>query len=402
MRGDIPAAAKLLERATRLLREDGGPSPETLIELGSVLAETGDLADADAAFEEALEASSDREDARLASRASLERSFVRGQVDSNYTWHQLREDAEAAVRVFDDLGDDLGVAIALTRVAEAHWALCQVAECEKVLEQALVHAVRAGDKREIVEIYQLLTRAVVVGPRPASEAIRRCREILAQAGDQPRLEASIEFMLAVLEAMRGHADDARAHYRHSQQLLADLGLKMLLASAQMCSGFVELILRQPEAAERELRSGYATLENIGERSQLSTMAALLARALVSQARYDEAERYSAVSEEAASEDDLASQVMWRAARARTCARRNEIDRAERLAREAVALARSSDFVDLHADVLMDFAYVVRAARPAEAAAAVGEALSLYEAKGNIVSAAEARAIRSEWQTASPA
>jgi glycine cleavage system regulatory protein len=51
---------------------------------------------------------------------------------------------------------------------------------------------------------------------------------------------------------------------------------------------------------------------------------------------------------------------------------------------------------------MDFAYVVLAARPAEAAAAVGEALSLYEAKGNIVSAADARAVRSEWQAASPA
>jgi predicted ATPase/class 3 adenylate cyclase len=400
MRSDIPAATKLLTRAVRLLREDAGAPPETLIELGSVLVESGDLARADVVFAEATEAASDRGDARLASRAVLERSFVRVQVDSTFDSHSLREVAEAAITVFQEAGDDLGTAIALTRVAEALWGQCRVAASERVLEQALVHAVRAGDEREVVEILQLVSRAVVVGPRPVGEAIRRCRDILKQAGDQPRLEASTEFMLAVLEAMRGQAEEARALYRHSQEMLADLGLTMLLASSQMCSGLAELVMRHPEAAERELRAGYATLERIGERAQLSTMAALLARALIAQGQYEEAEHFSVVSEEAASDDDVASQVLWRGARARTHAGRDQLGHAERLAREAVALARPSDFLDLHADVLMDLAHVLRLARPAEADAVVGEALALYEAKGNTTSAAEARAVRRAWHTAS--
>ena len=52
---DVPAAVKLLSRGTSLLREDSGPSPETLIELGSVLVDAADLAQGDAAFAEAMQ-----------------------------------------------------------------------------------------------------------------------------------------------------------------------------------------------------------------------------------------------------------------------------------------------------------------------------------------------------------
>ena len=402
MRGDVPAAAKLLTRAGSLLREDGGPSPAMLIELGSVLVETGDLAGADAVFAEATEVASGGGDARLASWATLEQSFVRVLVDPAYDSHHLREVAEAAIPVFEEVGDDLGVATALTRVAEAEWDRCHFAAMEEVLEKALVHAARAGDQREIGEILELLGRAVVLGPRPVSEAIRRCRAILEQAGDQPRLEGSTESMLAVLEAMRGRAAVARALSGHSQQVVADLGLTILLAGAHMCGGMAELVSGEPEGAEREFRRGYAILERIGERAQLSTMAAFLARALILQERYDDVERLTAVSQKAASEDDLASQVLWRGARARSYARRGELEPAERLAREAVGIARASDFPNMQADILCDLAHVVRLSRPAEAEAVAAEAVSLYEAKGNIVSAADARGLRRECQTASPA
>jgi class 3 adenylate cyclase/tetratricopeptide (TPR) repeat protein len=399
MRGDVPAAVKLLERAASLLHEAGAASPETLIELGAALVELGDLARASAIFDQATDLASSRGDARLASRATLERAFIRVLVDRTYDSNRLREVAEAAIPVFESAGDDLGIATALRRVAEAHWDRCHVADMEEVLDQALVYAGRARAQRETVEILELFSRAVVVGPRPVGEAIRRCRRILERARDQPRLEAWTQSMLAVLEAMRCHADEARGLYRHSQQVLADLGMKMLLASAQMFSGMAELIMQEPQAAEREFRQGYVALQEIGEQAQLSTMAAYLARALVCQERYEDVQRLTVVSEEAASEDDLASQVLWRGARARFYTWRREREPAERLAREAVALARSSDFVSIRADVLMDLAHILRLARPAEADTVVAEALSVYEAKGNTASAAEARAVRKAWQAA---
>jgi hypothetical protein len=60
-------------------------------------------------------------------------------------------------------------------------------------------------------------------------------------------------------------------------------------------------------------------------------------------------------------------------------------------REAVAFAAASDFLDTHGDALMDLAEVLRlAAQPDSAAAEVAKAVTLYERKGNVVSAARAR------------
>jgi tetratricopeptide (TPR) repeat protein len=348
-----------------------------------------------------MRVAADRGDDLAATRAALERTYVLWQIDPSYDSSRLLEDAGAAIRLFEEVGDHLGVATALTRVAGAHWKRCQFADTEQVLEEALVYATRAGDQREVREVLELLCRAVVLGPRPVGEGINRCNEILDQARGHPRLEAWTKSMVAVLEAMRGRVEEARALYRDGERGLADLGLSLLLAGARTYSGLAELIMRAPQAAERELRSGVTALDQIGERAVLSTMAALLARALIAQGRSEEAERFTIVSEQAAAEDDLASQVLWRGARARVLADRGEFERAESLAREAVSLARFSDFVNTRADVLMDLAHVLHSAR-ADAAAVVAEALSLYEAKGNVVSAGEVREVQARWREPSPA
>jgi alkanesulfonate monooxygenase SsuD/methylene tetrahydromethanopterin reductase-like flavin-dependent oxidoreductase (luciferase family) len=68
-----------------------------------------------------------------------------------------------------------------------------------------------------------------------------------------------------------------------------------------------------------------------------------------------------------------------------------VDEAEALAREAVELARSTDFLNAQGDTLVDLAEILSlAGRPAEAAAALDEAVALYERKGNVVSASRAR------------
>ena len=70
-------------------------------------------------------------------------------------------------------------------------------------------------------------------------------------------------------------------------------------------------------------------------------------------------------------------------------------RPRRLAREGVALAADSEFVVLHADVLLDLAEVLRlAGRPEEADATTAEAIGGDQRKGNV--AAVARARRAIW------
>src|SRR5215218_888609 len=129
---------------------------------------------------------------------------------------------------------------------------------------------------------------------------------------------------------------------------------------------------------------------MGEQDRLSTTAAYLARALVAQERFEEADLVARVSEASASEDDLASQVIVRGTRARILARSDDTGSAEGLARGAVELSRSTDLLDIQGDALVDLADVLTViGRPQDAAAALAEAAALYEQKGDIVSAARA-------------
>jgi predicted ATPase len=78
-------------------------------------------------------------------------------------------------------------------------------------------------------------------------------------------------------------------------------------------------------------------------------------------------------------------------RARVLARRAEIQSAEALAREALAIAEATDFVNDRADALVDLSHVLEASRRCDdAVAAASEALHLYELKGNVVATAATR------------
>jgi tetratricopeptide (TPR) repeat protein len=141
-----------------------------------------------------------------------------------------------------------------------------------------------------------------------------------------------------------------------------------------------------DGAERVAREAYVLLEQMGERSYLSSMAALLAHALSERGELDEAERFSRVSEDAAAADDAFSQVLWRSARAKTCARRGELAEAEALAREAVAVVETTDLLNTRGDTLADLGEVLAlAGRPAEAAEVYEQAAEVFLSKGNLAS-----------------
>ena len=130
---------------------------------------------------------------------------------------------------------------------------------------------------------------------------------------------------------------------------------------------------------------------MGERWFLSTTAAFLGRAVLEQGRDEEADDLAKMSAQLAANSDVLSQILRRGVRARVLARRQLFEEAEKLAREAVMRAESTDFLNHRADALLDLSWVLEASlRQSEAAVAVSEALRLYEAKGNIVAAATTR------------
>jgi tetratricopeptide (TPR) repeat protein len=214
--------------------------------------------------------------------------------------------------------------------------------------------------------------------------------------------------LAVHEAMLGHLDAARELIERVRTMTEDLGLARGLPFILRAehAWIVETLAGNAAAAEGEIRAAYEVLEQMGEKGLLSTQAARLGQTLYSQQRYEEAEHYTEVSEQAGASDDMMTQVLWRQVRAKALARRGEDDAAEDLAREAVALAEPTDALDIRADALVDLADVLRlAGRKDEPRAVLEEALRLYGQKGNVVSAARARDVLAKadqtWQTPRP-
>jgi predicted ATPase len=392
-RGDMAAAVGLLTRAQLLLADDDAASIEFAPDLGSALIETGELERADAVLSRAIEQAASVQNERIQALAELERSFLRLHMNADRATDELRETAERARLVFERTGDDAGIAKTWKFVASLDWIRCQLAEMEEVLERSLEHARRAGDERELSIIRNALARAALIGPRPVSDALRVCAGIREEAPSDRALDGIVCTIEGALNARLGRFDEARELIRRSGSIFSDLGLSLHLAGLHQYAAVIELLADDPVAAERELRIGLDEYERMGERSRLSTTAALLAVALHAQGRDEDAYEATVLSEESATDDDLASQVFWRQARAQVLARRRELGDGLHLAREAVELAAETDFVSMHGDALIALAEVLKfAGSRDESTAAAEKALALYEAKGDVVSAAKTRTL----------
>jgi ATP/maltotriose-dependent transcriptional regulator MalT len=236
------------------------------------------------------------------------------------------------------------------------------------------------------------------GPTNVKDLIRRVEDHLTWARSTGDLitEARALGALGQARAMQGEFDTARDLIDKEQRLIEELGSKLRVAWTAFEASAVEMLAGDPEQAERELLSAYEFLEQMGEKATLSTLAAILAEVKYQQEDFEEAERLTLVSSEASTEDDFLSQMAWRSTRAKLLARKGEFEAAEKLSREAIAIATRTDFVDTHAAVMMDLAEVLRlAGRIEEAPEAAAEALRLYEGKGNSVFAERARKLIDE-------
>jgi class 3 adenylate cyclase/tetratricopeptide (TPR) repeat protein len=395
-RGDMAAAAALLRRAAALLEIDPPRRLELLPELGRAYRFAGDAASAAAVLREAVEEARAIGDRRMVLLSRVEHAFLRLYTDPNVETEDAIGVAEQALAVFEELGDEGALARAWALIGHANWLLCRGERMEDAFTRALECTRRAGDAREEGWILRMLALVYCHGPTPVEQAIARCEEILELGRGHAAIEVSTRAKIAGLEAMRGRFQLARDLYLQCRAVGEEFGVGPVLAALPNYSGPIELLAGDPEAAERELRAGCRALEELGETSVLSTSAALLARTLEHAGQLDEAEEQTVLSERNASRDDLASQTTWRGVRARVLARRGEFERAQQLAREAVAIANRTDFLVWRGEALLDLAEVNRlAGDSASFVRAAKEALRLFETKGHVVLAERTRALLRE-------
>ena len=390
--GDMPKAISLFTRVARLLEEDDPSRAEALAELGAALRDVGEFRRAEATLDEAIAAAERSGDAAAEARALGVRWQIRLETDTSVSFQEAASAIEATIDRLEQLGHERGLARAWVSLSEVPYLRGQAAASEQALEHGLAFARAVGDPRTEALAMSGLVGAAMFGPTPVPAAIRRCEDMLAQTNGADRVAAAAFRALAGLSAMEGRFEDAWLYVERDRAILLDLGLRILASSSALIAGQVGLLAGEPQRAESELRWGYEILDEIGDRNGLATVAAGLAEALLAQGRDEEALACAATGRECAAPEDVPTQVGWRGPAAAAMARRGQLEEGERLAREAVGLAEQTDFLDLHAGVLLNLAEVLRlAGKAAEAAAAARAGAELYAAKGNLVALARAEA-----------
>jgi class 3 adenylate cyclase/tetratricopeptide (TPR) repeat protein len=389
-RGDLPAAINLLDRAIALLPAGGRTGLHLLTELGEALVLNVETDRAQRVLDQALAAADRTGDAGLAAHATLGKLELR--LDSpDRGPDTYRDDVQQVLSLLEGLGDRQGQARAWRLLGLDSYLRCRIGRAEDEFQLAVDLAGSAGDERFEAGNLYALAQAAFWGPTPAAEGIRRCQEIRERAEGSYRVEMSALHTLAGLHAMQGRFELARELGQAAAAIAGKLGPSRFAALCSQFLGQVELLAGDPAAAERWLRWGSGILEGMGERGLRSELTANLARALAAQGRDDEAMEVGTLSGELAVRDDLYAQVERRGPMAAVLARRGRPAEAERLAAEAVEMARRSDMLGMQAGALLDLAGVLRlAGRAGEARPLLREALELAERKGHRVAADQAR------------
>jgi len=394
-RDDMPAALNLLDRAVSLVTEQHPARLELMRELSSAFWTVGELTRAEALLDGLLKAAAAANDRRIELHALLDRATWLHMTEPGAGGDALLQVAEDAIRVFEELGDDLGLAAAWRRVSFVPRSRGHFAISQEAIERALVHAHRAGDTREETRAIDLLCSVLFLGPARADEAIDRCTEILRAAAGNRLMEASVLTYLAGLEAMQDSADRARSHFLEATKTYEDHGFRLGLVAATEIGGFIELLLGDAHAAESWVRRGYDMLSD-AHHAIVAFQAGLLAETVLVQGRWDEADELARISEDGAAGDHLSAQVQWRRTRAKLKLHTGDVDGAIVLVREAIALAEKTDAMNMRADALMDLSEILGAGgHGGDAYTAAREASDLYESKGNRVGARRAASVLGE-------
>jgi class 3 adenylate cyclase/tetratricopeptide (TPR) repeat protein len=391
-RGDRRAAANMLERAAHLLPENAPEQLLVLIVLGRTLVEAGDdYRGARAALERAYGGAEGLRREDLLVRAQTELSLLDQVTEPDFDPDEHEALALRAIEVLEREGDEEGLGRAWHAVALGEWARGRWDSLREPLGQAIEHARRAGDKGSEVEAVGFMLGAISFGSTPVSEGIAAARELRDEYSDSLELQGWTTRVLGTLIALQGEEGAGRELLEQARAIFTELGHGEALGVLPFSTGVLELRTGHPEMAEREFRAGFELLHGMGERARASSLAAMLAGALVDLGRIDEAQEYVEVSRDLLAENDPSGQAQMKMSAARVLARRGELDEAGRLAAEAAAIAEGIQELLNVPDLLLWQAEVLEmAGRTEDARGALGKAAEAAARKGALVDERRAR------------
>ena len=389
-RGDVAAGRSLLERATELLPPGQPQRARLLSQLARALVELGEFDAAARALDEADAEAAQQEDEVAAAHAELARLHLTVLQGAGTSIGEIRPRIEELREILAAAGDEAGVARTWAAIHLVEWTASHIQAGVEAAERGVEHARRAGDRKTERDLQVWIIRSAIFGPGTVDAELRRVGAV--DTGGNPHVEGAVAQARSALLAYRGDFEPARALVVRAEELVAETGglVDATVIRGQIAAD-IEVLAGDLEAAARLQREALEELDRLGETSYLSTIAAWHGRTLYELGRYEEADRYAEIARGATAADDLVSQVGWRVVRGLVLARRGDHAEAEPIAREAVALADTSDGPLDRALARAGLAEVLHlAGRRTEAGPIVDEAVGLYEGKGNVAAAERTR------------
>ena len=224
-RHDGPAAESLLGRAAALLPPSGEPRLSLELFLAELHRGRGDLAGAGAALEHARAEAQTAGLSGVSDRASLLLAWLHSSTEPAGWLLEADRVTRAVEPRLTQAADDEGLSLLWGLRMDAAMAEGHVRVARTAAERAIGHGSRSGDAWQVTRRARAnLAELSVVDDTPVAVAEARCVGLLEAVGHERRLEASILFSLARLQAMRGDDAAATTSVTRGLTLADELGL----------------------------------------------------------------------------------------------------------------------------------------------------------------------------------
>jgi len=386
-RGDVPAGVNLLQRAADLTPADAPGRAERLLRLSAVLFFAGELDRVEPALSEAERLASRRGDRRMEMYARLDRAQYATQRDPQAVLAAAKE----AIPIFEEAGDDLGLAKAWGAVADYHYTRGEFAPQGEAFERSLLHARRAGDDSQAAHAIARMSATLRWGGQHLDEAIGRMELELRDDAFPPHARAVWTAFRGELETSRGNIDRGRELCRAARELAAEIGDSIASFWVWSASTEVELLAGDLLAAEALARENLERCERMGHGWPDFWRIAVV-RVLLEQERVDDAEEMLARVQRV----DTGEEADVYLQQARVLARRGDSTEAERLARMGVDLFERTDSPTFQATAYRALAEVLLlTGKREDAAAAFRRSLALDEERGATLTAGRTKTMLAE-------
>jgi class 3 adenylate cyclase/tetratricopeptide (TPR) repeat protein len=378
-RHDPNACVTLLTRASALLGADDPRRLTLLPPLGQALYWLGRFEDAYSWLDEAVE----RGDPDTAAHGFFFRAFIAGHGESTSAV-EMERDVRARLALVEGLASERTLASGYLSLSWALYWQGRLAAATEAGERAIELARRAGDRWVEWETFRVTGLAKTHGEAPWPEVERHADEMDA-AG------AFSGVVRGWATSMQGRFDDAHRCYEEGLQELLDHGQLLNAMVTRLWYGMECLFWAGDlPRAEEILREGWEGLGELGEHGYRSTIGGCLGEMVARQGRLDEAEALLDESVALSSLDDWVTVGQVDMGRAFVASGRGDHELALELARKAVELIDSRDYLTLQQGIRLCHAEILLAAgRPDEARTEILRGREVAERKGSTAVIAKA-------------